>query len=98
MTYGLLHLNIRRKIPRNEIDTFDDLIGKARHFETLLWEESKAKGKPEAAKENQTAVVDDTAAVSKLRWPKCETQVSHAMVVANLATSGLNVRTSKESS
>ena len=27
MTYGLLHLIICRNIPRDEIDTFDDLIG-----------------------------------------------------------------------
>lgn len=40
---GLSHLNVSRKIARDEIDTFEDLIDEGRHFETLSREESKVK-------------------------------------------------------
>ena len=39
ITYGLSHLEVSRKIARDEIDIFEDLSDMGRHFETLLREE-----------------------------------------------------------
>lgn len=41
MIYGMLSLSIRSKVPRGEIETFKDLIDKARHVEALFCEEPK---------------------------------------------------------
>ena len=55
MTYGLLNLQIRKKISRDDFKTFEDLITKGRHVKSMAREQAKITPKAATRKETQAA-------------------------------------------
>ena len=86
MVYGLLHLNIRKKVERDEVTKFDQLITRARNAEQMAQEQAESntptktnEAPPAAQDESSTESTQDT----KPQKGKSEVWLSKRVIAAN---------------
>ncbi|XP_063634910.1 activity-regulated cytoskeleton associated protein 2-like [Cydia splendana] len=67
ITYGLLNLKIREKVPIEEVKDFDDLLKQARSAEALLKEKALGEGKKESSDKTAETFKSDNSAPSRAK-------------------------------